>query len=232
MIKIILAIDDYNESQTCQTLLMKLGFDVISITKDSQFRSTTLGFLPDIVIASFKTKNVDGMTIGLEAKRLISKPRVMLLFPAGNEPKLSEEAKVAYDFMMSSPFDFEQLIRRTAEMARVDQKTLHDKYLKLHMRRPGGQGSHSVYGGKDITDDSTYFERRTPTSTMTSDLRKQRYQEYLAKMVGEPVNKVFDHKSLVEKVQRLERDSEDGEISIEAINAEKLEFAKALFKKS
>ena len=87
MVKIITAIDDFNESLQCQTMLKKLGFDVISINKDSQFRDATLGYLPDIVIASFKTKNVYGILLCLEAKRLISKPRVLLLYPVANEPK-------------------------------------------------------------------------------------------------------------------------------------------------
>ncbi len=231
MVKIIIAIDDFNESLQCQTLLKKLGFDVISINKDSQFRSATLGFLPDIVIASFKTKNVDGLLLGLEAKKLISKPRVLLLYPAMSEPKLGEESKVAYDFLMSSPFDYEQLIKRTAEMARVDQNTLHEKYLKLSMRRPTTQGANTVYGGKDITNDSLYPERRIPVSSMAPEVRSKRYQEFLSKAPSEPAAQIIDHKVLTEKVHQLEQNLKDDVKSIEAINAEKLAFAKALFKK-
>ena len=231
MVKIITAIDDFNESLQCQTMLKKLGFDVVSVNKDSQFRDATLGYLPDIVIASFKTKNVDGILLGLEAKRLISKPRVLLLYPAANEPKLAEEARVAYDFLLSSPFDHEQLIKRTAEMARIDQQTLYDKYLKLSLRRPNSQGSSTAYGGRDITDDSTYRERSVLKSTMSSEARTRKFQEYLSKVADEPTNKIIDHKVLVEKVHLLEQSSTDDPKTMEQINAEKLAFAKAMFKK-
>ncbi len=231
MVKIILAIDDFNESTQCQILLKKLGFDVISINKDSQFRSATLGYLPDIVIASFKTKNVDGMMLGIEAKRLISKPRVLLLYPAAAEPKLAKEASVAFDFLLSSPVDYEQLIKRTADMAKLDQKMLHDKYLKLTMRRPTAQGSNTTYGGKDITDDKVQPRKPAPISSVTSEIRNRKYQEFLSKVTGDPTTRVIDHKVISEKVALLELSSPDDAKSIEAINAEKLEFAKALFKK-
>ena len=229
MVKIILAIDDYNENANCQTLLKKLGFDVMTISRDLQFHSTTLGFLPDIVIASFKSKNFDGLVLGYEAKRLISKPRVMLLYTTPFEPPVTEQMRAAFDFLLSSPFDYEQLIKRTAEMAHIDQDTLHEKYLKLSMRRPSGQGYTTVFGGKDITND----EIRPPqATTISSEDRKRRYQEFLKNSKDDGPMKVLDHKSMAEQLGGFEEKNKVNLGSIESINAQKLEFAKALFKKS
>lgn len=233
MVKIILAIDDYNENLSCQTLLKKLGFDVIPIARDIQFHSATLGFLPDIVIASFKTKNVDGIALGHEAKRLISHPRVLLLYTTALEPVVNEPSKAAFDFLLSSPFDFEQLIKRTAEMARIDQDLLHEKYLKLRMRRPSKQGYTTVFGAKDITNDTPAdLARFQQPSTLSSEDRNRRYQEFLSNMKDELPMKVLDHKAMTEQLSQFEEKNKVNESSIAAINAQKLEFAKALFKKS
>ena len=229
MVKIILAIDDYKESSNCQTLLKKLGFDVMSITRDLQFHSTTLGFLPDIVISSFKSKNVDGIVIGHEAKKLISKPRVMLLYTTPLEPAVTDQMKDAFDFMLSSPFDYEQLIKRTAEMARMDQDSLHEKYLKLRMRRPSGQSYTTVFGGKDITNDQPPRLRAT---TISSEDRNRRYQEFLKNTKDDAPMRVLDHKPMAEQLGAFEEKNKANLGSIESINAQKLEFAKALFKKS
>ncbi len=229
MVKIVLAIDDYKESSTCQTLLKKLGFDVVSIAKNVQFRSAILSFLPDILIASFKTKNIDGISLGLEAKRLVSRPRVLLLYTTQNEPETDGLPKSAYEFMLHSPFEFEALIKCVAQMARIDEVALHEKYLKLHMRKMPNKGGVSTgFGGKDITNEMPRFSQ---TSTLTAEARRLRYEAYLQKVKDEGPMKVLDHNALVHELAAFEQKNKSNLESIEAINAQKLEFAKALFKK-
>jgi DNA-binding response OmpR family regulator len=232
MIKIVLVIDDYKESLACQTLLKKLGFDIVSINKDSQFDKTILGFLPDIVIASFKTKNVDGIHLGARAKKLISKPRVLLLYTDEVEPLVAEELKNNFDFLLTSPFEFEQLIARTAEMARMDTTTLLAKYAKMRSRRPQQENQiNSGFGGKDIT--KTEYANANPAkyqSTMASEVREARYKEFLERTKAEAADKVIDRKAMNMKVAMLEAEL-GTDPQIESINAQKLEFAKAMFRK-
>jgi len=249
MVKIMLVIDDYKESLACHTLLKKLGFDVMLINKESQFQQTVLGFLPEIVIASFKTKNVDGLALGMRAKKLISKPRVLLLYTSDVEPALSAEQKLAFDHLLSSPFEFEQLLSRTAEMARMDVQALLDKYSKMRNRRSPENNFASGLGAKDITHVEAHVggdshhglgadlslgaqsAKSKINSSMSSEVRMNRYQAFLDKVKNEPVGNVIDRKALNQRVAQLEADSKGEENLIEAINAQKLEFAKALFNK-
>lgn len=232
MIRIVLVIDDYKESLACQTLLKKLGFDIMSINKDSQFEKTILGFLPDIVIASFKTKNVDGIHLGGRAKKLISKPRVLLLYTDDVEPLIAEELKSNFDFLLTSPFEFEQLLTKTAEMARMDTATLLGKYAKMRTRRPQQDNKiNSGFGGKDIT--RSEYPNGNPAkfaSSMASEAREARYKEYLERTKSESSEKVIDRKAMNMKVAMLEAEL-GNDPNIDAINAQKLEFAKAMFRK-
>ncbi len=221
----------YKESLACQTLLKKLGFDVVTITKDALFEKNILGFLPDIVIASFKTKNVDGISLGTRAKKLISKPRVLLLYTA-HEPEVTPEQKLSFDFLLSSPFEFEQLLRCTAEMARIDVKALLEKYSKRRMRRPQQENNISSSFGKDITnspDNGVTYPKYT--STMLSEVRQARYKEYLERTKGEEVDKVIDRKTMNMKVAMLEAEMTDDQNLMTSINSQKLEFAKDMFRK-
>ena len=61
MRKILILDDDYNELMFLETFFKKMGFDVIGIQKPQFVEKTVLGFIPQLFIVSYPSRNFDAV---------------------------------------------------------------------------------------------------------------------------------------------------------------------------
>jgi hypothetical protein len=129
--KIMLVIDDYNELEFLESLLRRLGFDILSLSKDLSVASSILGFFPDLVIAQAKSRSVDGLALAPKIKRLAPNSRMLLLHGIGQAPRVSPEQKNSIDALMETPVDAQKLIFLLAQLGNMDENALKEKFAKI-----------------------------------------------------------------------------------------------------
>lgn len=127
----MLVIDDYNELEFLESLLRRLGFDILSLSKDLSVASSILGFFPDLVIAQSKSRSVDGLALSAKIKRLAPNSRMLLLHPIGQPPRVTPEQKNSIDALMETPVDAQKLIFLLSQLGNMDETALKEKFAKI-----------------------------------------------------------------------------------------------------
>lgn len=126
----MLVIDEYNELEFLESLLRRLGFDVLSLNKDLSVPSAILGFFPDLVMAQVKSRAVDGVALSHKVRKLAPQARMVLLHPVGQPPK-GPELKNTVDAFLDMPVDPSKLIAMLAQLGSLDEKILQDKLNRM-----------------------------------------------------------------------------------------------------
>lgn len=143
----MLVVEEYKELVGAENLLRRLGFDVLSLGKDILVNDSLLRFHPDIVISTFKGRQVDGLKVAARVEKLSPSPRVVLAYNSINAPSLTTEQQARIDALVLLPFQPTNLIKVIALVANLDQAVLLGKYQKiLSTRLP--ENSDIVVDGK------------------------------------------------------------------------------------
>jgi DNA-binding response OmpR family regulator len=91
MRKVMLVIDEIQQLVGLETFMRRLGFDVLSLSKDALVPDALLGFQPEIVIASQQGRNVDGLKLSKRLKKtMVPPPRIAISYH-GAPPVLSKD---------------------------------------------------------------------------------------------------------------------------------------------
>jgi CheY-like chemotaxis protein len=154
MRKIMLVIDDYKELVALENLLRRLGFDVLSLGKDILVPDALLRFHPEIVVASAKGKNVDGIKVATRAKKHSPSPRVAITYSPSNTPVMNAEAKSVIDALITVPIQAHGLIKVISQLANLDPGPLIGKYQKLTSKSLDAEG--------DAANQSAYIQGPSP----------------------------------------------------------------------
>lgn len=143
----MLVIDDFQELLTTESFLRRLGFDVLSLGKDLLVNDALLRFSPDIVLASYRGRMVDGPKLALRLKKLVPPPRMALIYPAGSHPQLSADIQRVVDGLIEMPFQGAAVIKIVAQLAGLEPGPLLEKYERLVSAQAKAADSHRVGGG-------------------------------------------------------------------------------------
>lgn len=122
----MLVIDDFNELEFLESLLRRLGFDVLSLNKDLSVPSAILGFFPDLVMAQAKSRAVDGITLSQKVRKLAPQARMVLLHPGGLPPR-EADVKNWVDAFLEIPVEPSKLIAMLAQLGSLDENVLQEK---------------------------------------------------------------------------------------------------------
>lgn len=227
----MLVIDEFSEMVGLETFLRRLGFDVLSLAKESLVPDALLSFQPEIVIASFRGRNVDGLRLALKLKKTVLPPPRIALAYSGPMPQVPAESQKLIEAMVEIPVEARSAIQMLAKLSGLPAEPILEKYAKV---------STAVLTRDEqvviITDNSN----RTPKSpsavsgatapaAVARTERSNRYDEYLAKHGDERADKVLPHDKAAKAMAKLKRDSESEKENLDRIQAEKQAFAKALF---
>ena len=131
MRKVMLVIDDFKELVHLESLLRRIGFDVLSLGKDILVNDALLRFHPDLVIASAKGRAVDGIKLSQRMKKLSPAPRIALAYQAGNPPTLPQEAQGAVDALIETPVHPLTVIKVLSQLMATPAEPLLAKYEKI-----------------------------------------------------------------------------------------------------
>ena len=240
MRKIMLVMDDFQDLVSMENLLRRLGFDVLSLGKEVLVNDALLRFTPDLVIASFNSRGVDGLRIAQRLKRSIATVRIALTYGANTPPVLTVEAQSLVDALISLPVQPTTVIKVVSQLLNVESAPLVAKYQKLTANRMmdplsaaigGGDGS---TGNVEVKGDATLGRTAEwvrsaldPDGDRTE--RSERYDQFLEKNNPEPALGVLPRDRMNLASKKLKKSAESDAASMAEINAEKKAFLEAMF---
>ncbi len=248
MAKVMLVIDDYNELEFIETLLKRVGFDVLSLNKDASVADTLLGFFPALVVATLKGPLIDGLKTAALAKKQAPSTKVMLLYGKGAVPQLTGEQKTKIDALIEAPVQPQDTLLIIAQLLRMDAPALLDKFEKLsrarHFERgadvvllrdekPKGLAGPDAEQGDSISPRIASGDGRVagPEAAAPKTEREKRYDAFLAEH-DEPVDRVIPHERMLKDVQELTDAAKGEEKALAELGERKKEFVRALMKKA
>jgi DNA-binding response OmpR family regulator len=129
----MLVIDDFNELVGLETLFRRLGFDVLSLGRESLVSEAVLGFPPDLAVATGVGRHVHGLTLAPKLRYGSSQPKLVVLLPyrdpdLGSHPGL---LNADVDAVIETPFDPRAALRVVAQLLNLDPEPLLEKYTKI-----------------------------------------------------------------------------------------------------
>lgn len=131
MSKVLLCYEDFSELMSTQTVLKKVGFDVLPISSEFGLTQQVLSFNPDIVVGYGKGPKVSTVGVG---RRLKEMPRwtgsVVLIFPTGSKPMPSDLARIRMDMALEAPLEITRLLQVLANFTNQDPHLLIERMMK------------------------------------------------------------------------------------------------------
>lgn len=233
MRKVMLVIEDYSEMIGLESTLRRLGFDVLSVAKDALVNDALLGFFPEILVVTYKGRNVDGLKLALKLKKHNIPPAVALLH-AGSAPLLSGEERRAIDAFLESPLKAKSAIETIAKLAQMPAAPLLEKYEKVTNVDLSRGDELLIVGNKAPAAEAPLSKGewdpvKTPgTSTVARSARSDRYDKFLADH-DEPVDRVMPHEVAAKAMRDLKKAAQAEKAELDKIDEEKRQFVKAMF---
>lgn len=131
MLRVLLIIDDYNELLYLQTVLKKIGFDVEGLNSQKKYSDASLGFNPQILVASAKAKKVDALSLGQTIRRHRGFPKIVALKRSNVSVTRDEMESSGIDTCVDSPVNIKKLVLALAELGNIDETSFLKKLEKL-----------------------------------------------------------------------------------------------------
>ncbi len=238
MRKVMLVIDEIQKLVGLESFLRRMGFDVLSLSKDSLVSDALLGFSPEIVIASVSGRNVDGPRLAARVKKSVKPaPRVAICY-SGASPILSVNELKAIDALMELPLAGEASIQILAQLAGMPPEPLLEKFRKFAGAKLSSDENVVVVAGSKLSPSASTVGEWDPKKTPGRSLdirtdRSNRYDKFLESRAedfkGGITERVMPRGRATSLMSKLKKDSESEKAELDRIQAEKIKFAEAMF---
>lgn len=247
MQKILLVIDEYTELEALESLLKRLGFDVLAIGKEVLVADALSRFVPELVMLTYKGRNVDGLRLAQKLKAPRpggGSPRVALIWTAGGaSPRISPDAAGLVDALVEGPLYPRAVMQIVARLLNVPEDSLIKKFEKIGAQAqwpttPGARPSFfkesppseaPVPSGPRPADDWDPVTKPGQAEKLKTS-RTDRYAAFLKKN-DEPVTGTLKRGEIQAEARKLKATETKAEKDEnERLLAEKRAFAESLFR--
>lgn len=240
----MLVIDEIQQLVGLESFLRRFGFDVLSLSKDSQVADAQLGFMPDIVIASHQGRNVDGLRLSRQLKRTMRPPPRIAISYSSAPPSLTKDDEKSIDALLEIPAVGDNAIRLLAQLAGLNPEPLLEKYRKFANVRltsdeqvvivQGASAPGAAPASAPAPTDAVWDPVKTPgTSATARSERSKGYDAFLENhakdLANEPTGKVLPREQMAQRMKKLKEDSAGEKDALDELQAQKIKFAEALF---
>ena len=134
--KLLLVIEDYAELISLESLLRRVGFDVLSLSREASVAETVLAFTPDLLLATYRGRNIDGPRLAHRLKTQVGhRLRVVYILPVGSDPKDSSMANSGSDAWLPLPIDHVRTLRILSRVLNLPVEPLVEKLGKIESAR-------------------------------------------------------------------------------------------------
>ena len=170
MLRVLLLIDDYNELLYLQTILKKIGFDVEGLNSQKKYSDASLGFNPQILVASAKAKKVDALALGQTIRRHRGFPKIIALKRSNVSVTRDEMESSGLDLCVDSPVNIKKLVLAITELGDIDEAGFLAKLEKLSS------------SGEEVT--AADIESIKPLDGLDSEISDLKTQKDVASIIG------------------------------------------------
>ena len=228
MSRILLAIEDYNELIFLETVLKKIGFDVIGVQNDLVIAEKLMSFNPALMIVSSQGNRVNGNKAIARLKAKGNVPPTIFINPRGKSAAPSDKVVVA---IIDSPVSPRTLIELVASIFNMDEESMLKKYEKssdYHREKEVGIHIQTKEPKEAVQSSLVKFREKLKE---TEEKRKKRSQNYKQLAEKNPLPPFLGLKraQVVDQVKDFRKEEREG--LYKSIDEERIEFAKALSKR-
>lgn len=227
MQKVMLVIDDYTELVFTENLLKRMGFDVLSLNRDSSFAESLLSFFPDVLIATLKGRHVEGLRLAITLKKKNPNSKTVMLAPSASELTLPPEARV--DALLEMPVQAVQILTELARLTKLDETQLLEKFDKLNKARNFTRESLNMGSDGQMGSGNKFVKGSDQTISKGPSIREKRYADFLDKH-DDQVNKVLPHAPVAAATKEAVEADKANAVLDQKLLEQKREFVKALIK--
>jgi hypothetical protein len=254
--KLLLVIEDYAELISLESLLRRVGFDVLSLSREASVAETTLAFTPDLLLATYRGRNIDGPRLGQRMKNQVGlRLRVLFVLPPGIDPQDPMLATAGADAWLPLPIDHVRTLRILSSILNLPVEPLVEKLGKIESARLGesdemylvqsgttNREAQLVTGGCESADSGSSKARsKTGASAfeeerarlLQSARRQERFESALRQMHDEsaelpPMVSTQSIKSAGVQLKDFVQSQSGEEARLQKLDAEKRRFVVAL----
>lgn len=224
MRKILLVLEDYNELLFLETLLKKVGFDVVSIRNEVSLTEKMMGFSPDLVIATGDGHRISGARVGKKVKKGGNHAKLLLLFPRAKLQSDHLLDSLSADGVVETPLNPRNIILTICGLTGMSPDHVIGKFEKLPIAHD------TVTRPEEIQIISSRKAPASGADPADPDRdRVQKYDQLLKDLPASPYNG-FSRQSVQAETKEM-RDYERTHADVKAIDELRQAFVKALFKK-
>lgn len=200
--------DDYNEGLRVETILRKVGFDVVSLGSEASLDKELLAFHPEVVIAAGQTSQLSSVSIGAKLKKHRTfTGSVILGFPEGFKVAPEDLLKIRVDQILVFPFDISKLIEALGATLNIESQPLLDKLKRFATEVPEAK--------------PRKVERKAASR------REEKYGAFLKGLDIDPSKTTFNKADIKEKWSNVKKGWDFK--ALESLKELKQQFVKALF---
>lgn len=237
----MLVIDDFNELVGLETLFRRLGFDVLSLGRESLVPEAILGFPADLTIATGQGRHVDGLHLAPKLRYGNSQSKLVVLLPLrdaehGAHPGLSY---ADVDAVIETPFEPRAALRVVAVLLNLAAEPLLEKYTKIVGARLFEPQElkiikNPVAPSTNIIHVTTAEDVARPVVHVPPPLsaREARYAKFLDDKAEEELPPLASHETMRDARKKLEEQEAKASIEeaqkIAKLAREKREFVRAM----
>jgi response regulator RpfG family c-di-GMP phosphodiesterase len=223
--RILLIFDDFNELSKTETYLKKTSFDVLSLKNERSLGEQLLGFRPDAIVVYGNSNRVSSFSVGKKLKDNHKyQGRVILILPAGVKLSPEDLLKVRMNAVIESPVSPEKMLKLLAKQLNLNEAALLEKLRRL-------QAQDSSY--LKFSESNEEETDSIPVIGEISQKKPKKASKYDKFVEGVKINKAASTLNRSETKKRQTELAKDWDFDkIKEIDKLKLDFAKALFKKS
>lgn len=240
MRKILLVIDEFNELVGLETLFRRLGFDVLSLGRETTVAETVLGFPPDLVIATAKGRNVNGLKLTPKIRHGTTKPKLALLVKANDKIVDEEMKKAEVDALIETPFEPRIALKAVARLLQLSPDPLLEKYTKIVSARLFADDSFTIVKSEESAGAPSFQEEFFPDNREASAAapeqakpaelteREKRYQKFLEEEAAAELPPLASADAMKDARKKLTADTVSETVKLERLAREKREFLRAM----
>ncbi len=237
MRRILLVIDEFNELVGLETLFRRLGFDVLSLGREATVQEAILGFPPDLIIATGRGRQVDGLTLASRLKFHGARPRVIVLLP--QEALGGGFRSDVIDAIIETPFEPRTALKAVCRLLQLPSEPILEKYSKIVSAKLFEPEQLQIVKKNEASDESADDVRSAApvsappavgkTEKPALSAREARYKRFLEEQ-DEELPPMADGRVMRDARLKLQNDSANEAEQLDAIAREKREFVQAMAK--